>query len=225
MTEATRKALTDELHELDQDLLEMASAVEQMLHKSVEALRTSNVTLAREAMAMDDVVDEYNIAIENKCLRLLALQQPMAGDLRVVATTLKIITDIERMGDYVVDIAKTAVRLADRELFKPLVDIPRMAELVKQMLRETLEAFVNQDMELLKKMIEDDDEVDRLNHVLRAELIGFMKQDAEVADQAMQLLLVALYLERLADHVTNVGERVYHMETGELKELHKSSKQ
>lgn len=221
MVEAARVALGDGLRELDQDLLEMGSAVEQMLHKSIEALRTGNVILAREAISLDDVVDGYNIGIENKCLKLLALQQPMASDLRIIATTLKIITDIERMGDYVVDIAKTAVKLADRELFKPLVDIPRMADLVKQMLRETLEAFINRDMALIRKMVEDDDEVDRLNRTLHDELIGFMKQDAEVADQAMQLLLVALYLERLADHVTNVGERVYHMETGEMKELHK----
>ncbi len=198
----------------------MASVVEQMLHKSIEGLMKRDVSLAREAIDMDDIVDDYNISIENRCLRLLALQQPMARDLRTIAAALKVITDIERMGDYVVDIAKTAIKVADKPLFKPLVDIPRMADLVKKMLRETLEAFVSRDLALIEHMIHDDDLVDDLNRTLRDELIAYMQRDSEVIPQAVHLLLITRYLERLADHVTNVGERVYYMETGEMKELH-----
>ena len=198
----------------------MGSVVEQMLHKSIEALITRNEALATEAIDMDDIVDDYNLSIENQCLRLLALQQPMARDLRTIAGALKIITDIERMGDYVVDIAKTARRTMEKPLFKPLADIPTMADLVKKMLRETLEAFVSRDLKLIEHMIHHDDQVDELNRTLRDELIEYMQDEPSVIPQAIHLLLITRYLERLADHVTNVGERVYYMETGEMKELH-----
>lgn len=220
MTDTVRSAFSEEIKELEQDILKMGSVVEQMLHKSIEALGTRNIFLAEEAIAMDDIVDGYNLAIENRCLKLLALQQPMARDLRTIAGALKIITDVERMGDYVVDIAKTARKFSEEPLFKPLEDIPRMADLVKQMLRDVLEAFVSRDLELIQKMIETDDQVDYLNRSLHEELVGYMQRDPSVVPQAVHLLLVARYLERIADHVTNVGERVYYMETGEMKELH-----
>ncbi len=220
MTEAVRVAFADQINELEQDVLKMGSVVEQMLHKSIEALATRNPVLADEARAMDDIVDDYNLSLENQCLKLLALQQPMARDLRTIAAVLKIITDVERMGDYVVDIAKTAKKLADRPLFKPLVHIPQMSDLVKKMLREALEAFVSRDIGLIQRMIEDDDKVDMLNKIVYNELIDYIRNDPSVTDQAIPLLLISRYLERLADHVTNVGERVYYMETGEMKELH-----
>lgn len=220
MTQRARIAFSEEISALEQDLLKMGSVVQEMLHKSIEALATRNPALADEAIAMDDIVDDYNLTIENGCLKLLALQQPMARDLRTIAGAMKIITDIERMGDYVVDIAKTAKILADKPLFKPLVDIPRMANLVKQMLREALEAFVTRDLNLIQRMIEDDDEIDHLNNSLHEELISFMEKDPSVVRQAILLLLITRYLERFADHVTNVGERVYYMETGEVHEFH-----
>lgn len=219
MTEQ-RVAFADEIRNVNQDLLHMGSVVEQMLHKAIEALATRNEQLAEQVTAMDDIVDGYNLRIENECLRLLALQQPMARDLRFIAATMKIITDIERMGDYVVDIAKAAKELSKRPLFRPLRDIPRMADLVKRMLREVLEAFVSRDLTLVQSMIEHDDEVDNLNKSLYNELIATMQHDPSIAPQAIGLILIARYLERLADHVTNVGERVYYMETGEMKELH-----
>ncbi len=220
MSETVRAAFADEIRELEQDLLKMGNVVEQMLHKSIEALSTRNTELADEAIAMDDIVDDYNLSIENRCLKLLALQQPMARDLRMIAAAMKIITDIERMGDYVVDIAKTAKHLAQEPLFKPLKNIPKMADLVKKMLRETLEAFVSRDLDLIQHMIDDDDQVDSLNRRLHDEMIDHMQRDASVADQAVSLIMISRYLERLADHVTNVGERVYYMETGDIRELH-----
>lgn len=220
MTEPARAAFADEIRTLEQDILAMGGVVEQMLHKSIEALAARDTSLADEAIAMDDIVDGYNLGIENRCLKLFALQQPMARDLRTIAAGMKIITDVERMGDYVVDIAKTAKRLASKPLFKPLEDIPRMADVVKRMLRETLQAFVSRDLGLIQRMIEDDDEVDRLDKSLHDELVGFMQRDPSVVGQAVDLLMIGRYLERFADHVTNVGERVYYMETGEMKELH-----
>ena len=138
-----RKSFQEQLREMDQDILRMGSVTQTMLTTSIDALSQQSIALAKKAIAMDDEVDHYNLSIEKSCLELLALQQPMASDLRKIAAALKIITDIERMGDYCIDIAKTAIQLADKPIFKPLVDIPRMAGLVNQMLRETLEAFTN----------------------------------------------------------------------------------
>jgi len=220
MPNSVRTAFTDEIKELEQDVIKMGSVVEQMLHKSIEALSSRDVALADEAIDMDDIVDDYNISIEERCLKLLALQQPMARDLRHIAGTMKIITDIERMGDYVVDIAKTAKELSSKPLFKPLINIPKMTDIVKQMLREVLEAFINHDLDLIQQMIEDDDKVDQLDRNLQHDLTEMMKKDQSIVNQAIQLILISRYLERFADHVTNVGERVYYMETGEMKELH-----
>jgi len=219
-THEARKAFTEELVSLQEDLKRMGAVVEEMLEKAIKALANRDVELAREVEDMDDIVDRYNIDIETRSLRLLALQQPMAGDLRTIAAAMKIITDVERAGDYAVDIAKLAEQLADRPLFKPLEDIPRMAQLVQQMLRETLTAFVSRDLDQVQQMIAHDEEVDHLYHSLYDELIGFIQRDPGLTDQAVGLLLLARYLERIADHITNIGERIYYMETGELKELH-----
>ncbi|MGE5573885.1 MAG: phosphate signaling complex protein PhoU [Clostridia bacterium] len=215
-----RKRFEAELAELDNSLLRMGKISEDMLGKALTALAGRDVALADETIGMDDQVDALNLEVETTCIRLIATQQPAARDLRVIVAALKICADVERVADYVVDIAKLAKRLADRPLFKPLVDIPRLQSLVSQMLRETLEAFVTRDLTLIQKMIKDDDEVDHLYHSLYDELVDFMKRDPGVVDQAVQLLLISRYLERIADHVTNIAERVFYVETGELKELH-----
>ena len=215
-----RHSFEQDIRELEQELLSMGGVVEEMLSKAVQALVNRDRALADEAIAMDDIADSYNVNIETRCLRLLALQQPMARDLRTIAGAMKIITDIERMGDYTVDIAKTAKFLADQTPFKPLVDIPRMAEIVQRMLREVLEAFVSRDLDLVEKMVSDDDVVDKMAHDLHEELADAIERNPKITRQALRLLLITRYLERIADHITNVGERVYYMETGELKELH-----
>jgi phosphate transport system protein len=216
-----RRTFEDHLSDLLDNVLRMGAAVEEMVARAVEALRHGDPAAGQKLDQFDDVVDQYNIDIENECLQLIALQQPMARDLRTIAATLKIITDIERVGDYAVDVAKTAAKLAERPLFKPLVDIPRMGQLVQEMLREVLEGFVNRDLDRIRGVIEADDAVDTLNRQLHDELIGCIEKDPTIAHQAVWLILVARYLERMADHITNIGERVYYMETGELKELHK----
>lgn len=199
----------------------MADVVGGMLAKSIQALEQSNPELARHVEDMDDIVDRYNIDIEVKCLNLLALQQPMARDLRTVAGALKIITDIERAGDYAVDISKAVERLASHPPIKPIVDIPKMAEIVQEMLTETLTAFMTRDLDLIQRMIDHDDEVDGLYRKIKIDLIDLIRSDTSITESAIDLIMVARYLERMADHVTNIGERIHYMETGVLRELHK----
>lgn len=216
----TRKSFDDELGEVKQDILKMGSVVEEMLVGSIKALRERNAILAEEIIAKDDVVDEYNLVIEQRCLQLLALQQPMARDLRMIAAALYIIKDVERMGDYALDIAKAAKKLADMEPVKPLVKIPHIAQIVQRMLHDSLQAFVDQDVEMISEVAREDDEVDALYRQVRDEMIDLIQQDPKTTQRAVELILVARYLERIADHITNVGERIAYMETGEIRELH-----
>ncbi|MFP3903572.1 MAG: phosphate signaling complex protein PhoU [Armatimonadota bacterium] len=214
-----RKNFEEQLQKLQQRLLQMGAFVEAMLDKSSRALTEQDVDLAQEVIESDDIADDMDLAIEKQCMRLLALQQPMSADLRTIGTVMKVIADVERIGDYSVDIAKTAIELAHTEYFKPLVDIPKMADRVRDLLREALKALVERDLELVAEVIEGDDDVDRMWHNLRDEIIGIMENDPETVDQGVALVLVARYLERIADHTVNIVERVAYMETGELKTL------
>lgn len=216
----TRKSFDEELQEMKQDILKMGSVVEEMLAGSVRALRERDKPLAERVIALDDIVDEYNLTIEQRCLRLLALQQPMARDLRTIAAGLYIIRDVERMGDYALDIAKAAKKLADLEPLKPLVKIPVIAQIVQKMLHDSLQAYVAHDAAVVSEIAREDDEVDALYRQVRDEMIGMIEENPRVALRAVELILVARYLERIADHVTNVGERIAYMETGNLQELH-----
>ncbi len=215
-----RKSFGDELQEMKQDILKMGSVVEEMLVGSVRALQTRDAMLAVEVIAKDDIVDGYNVTIEQRCLRLLALQQPMARDLRTIAAGLYIIKDVERMGDYALDIAKAAKKLSGLDPITTLVKIPKMAEIVQDMLHTSLQAFVNQNIEVISQVAREDDEVDALYRQVRDQMIALIAEKPETAQRAVELVLVARYLERIADHITNVGERIAYMETGEIKELH-----
>jgi phosphate transport system protein len=215
-----RKRFDEELAELDGLILRMGSISQDMLSRMMRALADRDVKLAEDTVRIDDEVDTLNFEIETKCIRLIATQQPQARDLRRIIAALKISGDVERIADYAVDICLVVKEFADKPLFKPLEDIPRMQEVVNRMLRETLDAFVERDLELVYKMIADDEIVDTLYENLYVELKNFMKQDPSLVDQAVPLILIARYLERIADHITNIGERVFYVETGELKELH-----
>ncbi|MEX0975243.1 MAG: phosphate signaling complex protein PhoU [Bacillota bacterium] len=215
-----RAAFESQLRELDESLLTMGKEAEGVLENALQALAERNVGLANQTISRDDVVDRMRFDIEARCMELIATQQPAARDLRRIFAAISIASDVERVADYSVDICLTAKRLADRPLFKPLVDIPRMEQMVVRMLKESLDGFVSRDLSLVEGMIKDDDQVDHLYHYLHDELCLFMKKDPGLVDQAVQLLLIARYLERIADHITNIGERVYYVETGELKELH-----
>ncbi len=214
-----RQSFEEQMEKLEQRLLEMGAFVEDMLEKAVRALTEHDVELAREVIRADDTADDMDLEIEHHCMRLLALQQPMSKDLRIIGTVMKVIADVERIGDYSVDIARTAIKLAETAYFKPLVDIPRMAELVRSMLREALEALIQHDLQLVHQVIEEDEQVDEMWSHLLEELEQIMQEHPEVVPQAVSLLLVARYLERIADHVVNIAERVDYMESGQLTVL------
>ncbi len=217
--ESLRTTFSQQLRDLEQQLVKLGAFVEGMLNDAVRALVDQDVPLADEIIRRDDVADAMDIDIESACMRLLALQQPMSKDLRAIATALKVIADLERIGDYSVDIARTARVLAGEPYFKPLEDIPRMAELTSKMVRDVLTAFINRDLRLVRQVCADDDAVDRLWYALLEELMAFMRRDPALVTQGVHLLLVARYLERIADHATNVAERINYMETGKLEQL------
>lgn len=218
----TRQAFDEELNQLQQRLVQFAAFVEAMLERAVRALTQQDVNLAREVIAADDMADQMDLEIEQLCMRLLALQQPMSLDLRIIGTAMKVIADIERVGDYSVDIAKAAIALSQTSYFKPLVDIPQMSDIVRQMLRMALEALVQRDVQIAREVALRDKDVDRVWQTLKGELEEVMAQRPEVVPQAVTLLLVARYLERIADHIVNIVERVAYIETGHLEDLRHS---
>lgn len=215
----TRASFQELLDQLQEDLLRMGTLVEETIYRAVRSLADRDVDLARQVVQGDDLIDDMELEIEQRCLQLLALQQPMAGDLRTIGTVLKIITDLERMADLAVDIAKVTIRIEGQPLIKPLVDIPRMAEIARSMLRDSLNAYVRRDTHLAMEMIERDHEVDHLYAQIFRELLVIMMQDTKTINQATQLLFVAKHLERIGDHATNLGEWILYMVTGERKGL------
>ncbi|HTK32775.1 MAG TPA: phosphate signaling complex protein PhoU [Candidatus Saccharimonadaceae bacterium] len=199
------------VHEIDAlkaQLLLMGGRAETIVQKSIESLRRRDPALAREVLADDRELDQQEIDIEARCVSLLALQQPLASDLRFVTAALKISNDLERVGDHAVNIAQSALRLSAEPQLKPLVDIPRMTDLAAGMLREALDAFVERDAETARRLVRRDDEVDELNRQMFRELVSFMIEDPHTITRAMELILVARNLERVADLATNVAEEV-----------------
>jgi phosphate transport system protein len=218
---STRAHFDQELCELREKLLRMGVATEALVHDSVLALVRLDLGLAASILPRDDQVDQMDADIEAQCLRLLALQQPIASDLRFIGSALKVITDIERIGDHAVDIAKIVRRMNDEAIFyKPLVDIPRLGEMTTAMLHEALEAFVHHDMARVNTVIASDDAVDNLYRLMRTDLREIMQRDPSSVVQASHLLFVAHYLERICDHCTNIAERVAFMETGRVLRAH-----
>jgi phosphate transport system protein len=193
---------------LKDQLLAMGGRAESIVRKSIEALRSRDAALAREVFEDDHQIDALEIAIDERCVNLLALRQPLATDLRFITAALKITNDLERVGDHAVNIAGSAVRLAEQPQLKPLVDIPRMAEMSSDMLRDALDAFVRRDAETARKLVRSDDAVDELNTQVFRELISYMVEDPRTISRAMELILVARNLERVADLATNVAEEV-----------------
>lgn len=215
-----RQSFREELAALEQELLQMGTLTATMVRQSVEALQQNDVVLAQSVLAQDDAVDEMDRKIEAQCIRLLALQQPMARDLRQVESALKVITDLERIGDHAVDIAKIASKLTEEFYLKqPLLDIGPLAGMALKMVNQSLEALVRHDMALAVKVCEDDDAVDDAFKVLREELLTLTQREPSYIFPASYLLLGVVYLERIADHATNIAERVYYIETGDRKPL------
>lgn len=197
----------------------MGQLVTEMIEKAVLSLARQDVALARQVIAADDEIDQLLIAIEMRSLQLMALQQPMARDLRAVGTGMKLVTDLERIADHATDIAEVTIRLEGQPLAKPLVDIPRMAGLAQEMVREALDAYVKQDEAAARSMIAKDHEIDRLYRAIFDELVELMQKNPSIVMQATYLLHVALWLERIGDHATNLGEWTIYQRTGQLEDL------
>jgi phosphate transport system protein len=212
-----RQRFDDELGELRVRLLEMGTAAEEIVRDAIIALTTQDMPLAATIIPRDDAVDRMDVEIEAMCLRLMARQQPLAADLRLIGTALKVITDIERIGDHGVDISRVAQRMEREMVYKPLVDIPRLGELARAMLHDSLEAFIHRDLNMVEKVLRDDDAVDALYARMRRELQDVMQNDPTSVMQASYLLFVAHYIERMCDHCCNIVERVAFMETGRLR--------
>ncbi len=197
-----------ELEALKSRLLLMGGRAEAIVLRSIEALKGLDEAMAHEVVADDSVMDRMEIEIDERCVHLLALQQPLASDLRFITGALKINNDLERVGDHAVNIAQCVLRLAGQPHVKPLVDIPRMARLAGGMLHDALDAFVRRDAEAARRLCATDDEVDALNHQVFRELVSYMIEDPTTIGRAMELILVARNLERVADLATNVAEEV-----------------
>ena len=204
----------EELHQLKERLLLMGGLAEQTIGKSIKALVDRNAELAEAVTKDDAMINQLEVEIEESCLRLLARYQPEAKDLRFIAMVFKIVNDVERVGDQGVNISERTLDLLKEPLLKPLIDIPRLAALAQQMLKDALDAFVRNDADLARDVCRRDDEVDQLNDDLYRELLGFMTQDSRTITRAVDLILIGRSLERTADHATNIAEDVYYLVRG-----------
>jgi phosphate transport system protein len=217
-----REHFHHELEQVQESMLVMASMVSKAIERSVVALKQRDERLAHEVIADDVKINHQRFGIEEQCLHLIATQQPMASDLRVIAAVLHIITDLERMGDHAEGIAKIAIMEAGTPPLKPLIDIPRMAEMSRDMLSRAMDSYVARDTEAARQIAQDDDKVDMLYDQVYRELLTFMMADPHTITQATHLLWVAHNLERIADRVTNICERVVFLTTGRMDEINVS---
>ncbi|MGB9779986.1 MAG: phosphate signaling complex protein PhoU [Caldanaerobacter sp.] len=210
-----RSRFEKELEELHYDILKMGSLVEEAIGNAIASLVNHDKEMAQKVIDEDDRINKMEIEIDDKCAKIMVTQHPIAKDLRIVLTGLKIVTDLERMGDYAVNIARTTLRIADEKYIKPLIDIPRMSDVVREMVKLSLDSYVRQDLDLAKSIGEKDEIVDALYGQIFRELLTYMIEDPRNIHQAAEFLFVARYLERIADHTTNICEWVIYLETGE----------
>jgi phosphate transport system protein len=203
-----RQHFEDDLQALKNRLLTMGALVEERVHQSVRALIDRHLDEAEQVISGDQEVNDLQIEIDDRCLKLLALQQPIATDLRLITAAMKINADLERIGDQAVNIAENVIKLLPHPPLKPLIDIPRMAELAEKMTRDALDAFVRKDPGLARNVLERDDEVDSLKDQVFRELLTYMMADPGTIPRALALILISRNLERIADHATNIAEDV-----------------
>ena len=210
-----------ELVELKTEILKMGAMVEEAIFKSVEALKHLSAEEARCVIAFDKSIDELELKIEEKGLNLLALQQPMAIDLRFIVMAMKITNELERMADLAVDIAQRVLELVDKPLLKPLVDIPKLATIAQKMTKDVISAFINKDANLARDIILMDSQADNLRNLVQEELVNdYMAKDPITVNRAVPLLLVARHLERICDHATNIAEDIIYMCSAEVVKHH-----
>ena len=214
-----RKVFDEELLEIHDLLLKIGSVAEKQIFLSVEALVKQDSNMAEEVIKSDDIVDDLQKELENKCVKLLAKQQPLATDLRKIFSTSKIASDLERVADYAVDIARIAIRLKNETYIKELVDIPRIADIAKEMIKGSLDAYVEGSVENAYAVCKMDDEIDNLYRQVSNELLNVMRKDSTTILQATQFLFICKFLERIGDHITNVCEYTIYLVTGEQVDL------
>jgi phosphate transport system protein len=219
MVTTARGTFDRQLHALQDETLLLGSMVEKAIERSVDALTRLDATLARSVIEDDVQINTQRYKLEEAAVRLIATQQPLAGDLRLIASVIHISTDLERMGDYAAGIAKIVVMHGDQPPVKPLIDIPRMAELSRSMLRRSLDIFVRRDADAARALVEEDDVVDALYDQVYRELLTYMIEDPKKIQRATWLLWAAHNIERIADRTTNICERVVYMVTGRIEDL------
>ena len=212
-----REDFEKNLKGVEDDVVQLSNMVEKAIFKSIEALKERDISASQKVVDDDDVIDEEQQAIEDRCIDLIALEAPMAGDLRVLIAAMMVANELERMGDYAEGIAKISLSMGNLPPLKPLIDIPRMADKSVDMLRRSTQAFVNRDVESATAVILDDDEVDDIYEQVYRELLTYMTADPSTIQRATYLLWVAHDLERVADRTTNIAERVIYLVTGETK--------
>jgi phosphate transport system protein len=207
----------EELKELHKDILKMGALAQEAIFKSIESLKNHDQAQAQEVIDGDTESDELELVVDDKCIDLIARYQPMAGDLRFIATGMKINAELERIADLAVDICQRVLELADKPLLKPLIDIPKLSTVAQNMIRDAIDSFVKRDVALARKVTLSDSEADKLRNMVCGELTrDYMSKDAKTADRAVPLLLIARHLERICDHATNIAEDVIYMVEGKV---------
>ncbi len=210
------RRLEEELIALKEKILKMGALVESQIANSIKCLVETDLSLARQTIENDHLVNAMDVEIDEDCIRLLALYQPAARDLRFITTAMKITTDLERMSDLSEDICERAIELSQEPLLKPYIDLPRMAEAAQKMVRETLDAFVTKDSTLARKVCADDVFIDDLTDQIFRELLAYMVEDSSTITRAIRISFVSKYIERIGDHATNIAEMVVYLVEGKI---------
>jgi len=214
-----REVYQKKLKEIQDDILFMGSMVEKAILRSMEALKGRNLELAKQIIDDDQKINKKRFEIEEKCIEIIATQQPMASDLRIIISVLNVITELERIGDHAEGIAKIALLIGNEPPLKPLIDLPRMAEKTADMLHRSMDAFIYHDIEAARHIAGEDDEIDNLYDQVFRELLTFMAEDPKTITRATRLIWVGHNLERSADRVTNICERIVFVVTGKMEEI------
>lgn len=208
------RIMDEKMESVQNQLLQMCTIVEDSLATAMRALQKQDIALTAKVINQDDSIDELDELIENNCVEIIATQQPVGSDLRRVSAILKLLTDLERIGDYSVDIAEIVRDIGTEQILKPLVDIPQMGEITGRMLRHSIDAYIRGDAELARETAKMDEQVDKLYYQVYDDLLNILTEDPNARRQVTQLLFIGRYLERMADHATNICERVIYMVTG-----------
>jgi phosphate transport system protein len=212
-----REKYDEQLVRLNQEILGMGAMAEKILDMAIKALLEKDYDLACEVIEFEKEIDKKEVELEEKCIAIIALQQPLAKDLRRITAIIKMITDLERIGDLSENIAEIVIKIGKDKFIKPLVDTPKMAEITKEMIKLSLDCFVKEDIDIADKVFAMDDIVDNFYKEIYTELLSILSKDISTMNQVIDLLFIGRYLERIADHSTNICEHVYYMVTGEKK--------